>query len=73
VLQDDFDGIRCVSGKSDMGVYVSESSEVPRMFFEHYDLIEYFHILSENVSAFSGDLTEVGLARHERFRAFAHQ
>lgn len=69
----DFDRIKYVGGKNDKGVYVSESSDLVRMFFEHYDFVENCHILSDNGSAFSGDLTELGFARHERFPAPVHQ
>ena len=69
----DFDRIRYVGGKGDKGVYVSESSELVRKFFEHYDFVEDCHVLSDNGSAFSDDLTEFGFARHERFPAPVHQ
>jgi len=69
----DFDRIRYVAGKGDAGVYVPESSELVRMFFERYDFVEGCHVLSDNGSAFSGDLTEFGFARHERFPAPVHQ
>jgi len=69
----DYDRIQYVGGKGDTGTYVSESSELIQAFFEQYDFIENCHILSDNGSSFSGDLTDLGFARHERFPAPVHQ